>query len=150
MATKKHSKGNKAKSPQHPVTAPNEGGPTVEQLAELGRRMLEPLAESDQREAARIIAEQQGRQRESITLTGDRLEQARKALSDINLGAVACYHLSRDAIDCPEATEWLLIGIQNIAKVSARKCDVIDALLGERYGFGNFLDELTPIPEVTA
>jgi hypothetical protein len=129
--------------------------PATEQLAlaELGRQALSFMRESNlagaERQARQAEADRRilAEERNGITLKGKRLEQARKAVSDINLGAVAAHRLAMDACETSESAQWYAMAIENIAKVIARKCDVISALMNEngRPEFGNFEDEFEPL-----
>jgi hypothetical protein len=121
----------------------------AERIAESLNRPRVPRepSEAEKREAE-YDRRKETEEREGVTLKGKRLEQARKTLSDINIGALSACQLAIAAMDGDhQATGAFLSAIENIAKVICRKADVIDALLGGECSFGNFEDEfaaLTP------
>lgn len=90
------------------------------------------------------VKKEVAKERRGIALRGDRLEGARRAATDMGMAAISIRYMAVAAVDDREHGEWFATGIENTAKVIARKADVLLAYLGERYGLGHFADELEP------
>jgi hypothetical protein len=73
-------------------------------------------------------------------IDGDRIAAIKQAIEDINLGAVATCGLAIDSLGARTAGTYIT-AIENIAKVTCRKCDLIFELLGESIKFGNFSED---------
>lgn len=111
-------------------------------------RNVDAYLDSQAQSAARTDAEAKKRraaEQRGISMKGERLAMARSAARDIGMAATAIHRLSITSVDDSENGEWYAVGIENTAKVIARKADVLLAFLGEPFGCGNFADELEPV-----
>lgn len=79
-------------------------------------------------------------QPKTVTLNEDDVAIVTSLLNDLNLTAVAMHRLAHDGIDSGQE-EWYMHAIEQMAMVSARKIDMVDALISGHSSFGNFVEE---------